>query len=288
MISAFARAAQILNEASYAAAATRAADFILTKMKRGGRLARSSLDGHVAGTGYLDDHAFLIAGLLDLFEATFDPRWLREAVALEAVLEGHFRDKKDGGYFLTADDQEKLLAREKPSYDGAEPCGNSVALLDLLRLYELTTEDRYRQRAMEAFRAFEPTITRLPTSVPRMLVALDFWSDRAKEIVIVTPKDVAEADPFLAALRHTFVPNRVLAVASEGTQQKALAESVPLIGGKKARGGRTTAYVCERQVCALPTSDVEVFARQIARVEPLETEPVDAGDRGDETIGREN
>jgi hypothetical protein len=269
MISAFARAAQILNEPSYAESASRAADFILTKMRRDGRLDRSYLDGKVGGSGYLDDYAFLTAGLLDLFEATMDTRWLRDAVSLETVLDQRFRDEKNGGYFLTADDQEQLLAREKPSYDGAEPSGNSVALLNLLRLHELTTQDRYRQRAEETFRAFEQTIARQPISVPRMLVALDFWTDRAKEIIIVTPNDLSQAEPFLAALRKTFVPNRALAVASEGPRQATLGEIVPLAAGKQARSDRATAYVCEKRVCELPTSEPDVFAKQISRVELL-------------------
>jgi hypothetical protein len=269
-ISAFARAAQVFNQTDYARAATRAAEFILGKMKHGERLARSCLDGEVGGSGYLDDYAFLIAGLLDLYEATFEARWLREAVKLEEVLEQHFRDEKNGGYFLTADDQERLLAREKPSYDGAEPSGNSVALLNLLRLHEWTTDDRYRRRAGAALRAFGGTVAAQPTSVPRMLVALDFWSDRAKEIIIVTPENPAQAEPFLAELRKTFVPNRVLAVTAEGASQKALGELVPLVAGKNARGGLATAYVCEKQVCDLPTSDPHVFAKQIARVEPFD------------------
>lgn len=287
MISAFARAAQVLDDPSYSKSASRAADFILSKMRNDGRLGRSYLDGRVGGTGYLDDYAFFIAGLLDLFEATMDARWLREAVSLESVLDQHFRDEKNGGYFLTANDQEQLLAREKPSYDGAEPSGNSVALLNLLRLHEFTTQDRYRQRAEEAFRAFEPTIERQPTSVPRMLVALDYWSDRAKEIIIVTPNDLAEAEPFRAKLRKTFIPNRVLAVTNVGPRQAALAEVVPLVAGKQARGGRPTAYVCEQRVCELPTSDPDVFAKQITRIEPLDQSPVAATEGPGKTVQQE-
>jgi uncharacterized protein len=276
MISAFARAARILDQPAYAQAAGRAADFILTKMEHGKRLDRSYLDGNAGGAAYLDDYAFLIAGLLDLFEATFDGRWLREAVSLQSTLDAHFRDNENGAYFLTADDQEQLLAREKPSYDGAEPSGNSVAMLNLLRLYEFSTDDQYRRGAESAFRAFEPTIARRPTSVPRMLVAVDFWSDRAKQIIIVTPNDLAQAGPFLAELRKTFVPNHILCVTAEGVSQTALAQLVPLVADKKARGGRATAYVCEMQVCELPTNQPDVFAQQIARVEPLDREPLRA------------
>jgi uncharacterized protein YyaL (SSP411 family) len=107
------------------------------------RVPRSASSRHAA---YLDDYAFFVAGLLDLFEATGDPRWLREALALDDVLGRHYEDKESGGYFLTSDDHEELLAREKPGYDGAEPSGNSVQALNLLRFHELTTTDVYRRR----------------------------------------------------------------------------------------------------------------------------------------------
>jgi uncharacterized protein YyaL (SSP411 family) len=269
MISAFARAAQVFGDDTYAAYARAAALFITTKMKKGDRLHRSSLDGQIGGNGYLDDYAFLTAGLLDLYEATFEARWLREAMALQKVTDTHFIDAKDGGYFLTADDAEELLAREKPSYDGAEPSGNSVALLNLLRLYELTTDAAYLQRAEQLLRAFEPSWQQYPTSVPRLLSGIDFWSDRAKEIIIVVPESHAQAEPFLAQLRATYLPNRVVVVVSEGEEQEKLASLVPLVKNKSARGGKPTAYVCERQVCELPTSDPQVFAKQIARLEPL-------------------
>ena len=278
MISAFARAAQVFADPAYAHTAARAADFILTTMKHGDRLRRSSLDAQVTGEGYLDDYAFLIAGLLDLYEATFDPRWLRAAIALQEVVDTHFWDTTGGGYFLTADDAEELLACEKPSYDGAEPSGNSVALMNLLRLYEFTADDRYYGRAEGTLRAFEPTITQYPVSVPRILSAVDFWFDRPKQIVIVTSDDVTEAEPFLAQLRATFLPNRMVTVVSEASGQEELAKLVPVVAGKTARHGKPTAYVCERQVCELPTTKPGVFAQQIGRVEPL---PVAIGVTGE-------
>ena len=143
MISAFARGTLVLGDLTYARRAERAAEFILTRMRENGRLKRSYNAGKARLDAYLDDYAFLTAGLLDLYEATGDSRWLQEAMALDAVLERHYEDTSAGGYFLTSDDHEKLIARERPSYDGAEPSGNSVQALNLLRLGELTTEDRY-------------------------------------------------------------------------------------------------------------------------------------------------
>ena len=268
MISAFARSAQVFGEPAYARSASRAAAAVLDGMIAGGRLQRSALDGAASGEAYLDDYAAFIAALLDLYEATYDPRWLRAALALERVVDEHFRDAEAGGYFLTADDAEVLLAREKPAYDGAEPSGTSTMLLALQRLAELTGDDHYRARAEATLRAAAAALEEDPLAMPRLLSGLDFWLDRAKQIVVVTPHDAGEAEPFLARLRGEFLPNRALVVVSE-PDKAALAELVPLVKDKVARGGRATAYVCERRVCDLPTSDPDVFARQIAAVTPL-------------------
>jgi uncharacterized protein YyaL (SSP411 family) len=268
MISAHARASLVLDDDRYAQRAARAADFVLTRMRRDGRLLRSFKDGQARANGYLDDYAFVIAGLLDLYEAVGEPRWLREALALDAVLEKQHEDAEKGGFFMTSHDHEPLLAREKPAYDGAEPSGNSVQLLNLLRLHELTTDDRYRRRAERALAAFGSGLARNPASLSEMLLAVDFHLDTPKEVVIVAPRVRDEAEPFLARLRTTFLPNRVLVVAVEGADLAAHARLVPWLEGKVARQGQPTAYVCERRVCKFPTSDPEVFAQQLRTMEP--------------------
>jgi uncharacterized protein YyaL (SSP411 family) len=269
MIAAHAKAALVLGEEEYAQRPARAAEFVLTRMRKEGRLLRSYMDGRARHNGYVDDYAFLIAGLLDLYEATGEARWLREALALDGTLEKLYEDKQSGGYFMTSGDHESLLAREKPASDGAEPSGNSVQALNLMRLHELTTQDRYRQRAERTLRAFGEQLSRAPASLSEMLLATDFHLDTPKELVIVTRTSRQEAGPLLAKLRSTFVPNRVLIVAAEGADLAAHLQVVPLLQGKVTRKGQATAYVCEKRVCKLPTSDPEVFARQIQKVEPL-------------------
>ena len=265
MISAHARAAQILGDPSYAVRGAAAADFLLTRMRDGPELRRTWYEGRADGTGFLDDYAFLTQGLLDLYEATFEPRWLREAIALTAVLNDRFRDTDAGGYFMTPQNGEKLLAREKPGYDGAEPSGNSVAILNLMRLEEFTTDDRYRVLADEALGAFGWVLERRPSSVPKMLTAVDFRLDTPKEIIIVKPDRETSAEPLLAKLREVYLPNRIVVVASEGADLELQSELIPLLTGRRALGGKPTAYVCENRVCDLPTGDPEVFARQIRR-----------------------
>jgi hypothetical protein len=269
MIGALARAASTLGEARYSAQAARAAEFVLTRMREGGRLRRSFSDGRARHNAYLEDYAFLASGLLDLYEATGTPRWLREALALDAVLESQFEDKQGGGCFATSHDHERLLARAKPVHDGAEPSGNSIQAMNLLRLHELTGDDRYRARAERALAAFSSSLTRAPEAFSELLLAVDFWTDIPKEIVIVTPSSRAQAEPLLARLRRAFVPNRALVVAAQGPDLEAQARLVPLLEGKLARGGQATAYVCERRVCDRPTTDPELFAAQLARTEPL-------------------
>jgi hypothetical protein len=267
MISAHAFAAFVLDEPDYARRAGKAAGFILETMRRDGRLLRSYKDGQASQNAYLDDYAFLTAGLIDLYEATGNLRWLREAVALDGVLQQHYEDRENGGFFLTSGDHESLLAREKPSYDGAEPSGNSVAVLNLLRLYEFTTKEEYRVRAERALKAFEGILSSTPIGLSDMLLALDFQLDAPKEILLVMPRSHEEAQALIQPLRTAFVPNRIMAVVAEGAQLDEHAAVAPLLKDKRAIGGRPTAYVCERRVCELPTSEPAVLAEQISRVE---------------------
>ena len=267
MISAMARGGFVLAEPDLVERAARAASFLLQHCRKEGRLLRSYKDGRARHNAYLDDYAFLIAGLLDLFEATFDPRWLREAVALQDYLERHYQDSENGGFFMTSDDHEKLLAREKPAYDGAEPSGNSIALMNLLRLHELTADDRYGAAADGLLAGFGERLRRGPTGMSELLLALDFRLDTPKQIVIVAAgRDAADAEPFLDVLRGSHVPNKVVAIVPDARDDRGLlAGLVPLIKGKVARNGKTTAYVCEQRVCQRPTTDVAVFTGQLER-----------------------
>jgi len=270
MISAHARAALALGEDVYARRAERAADFVLTRMRKDGRLLRSYKDGQARHDAYLEDYAFMVAGLLDLYEATSNPKWAREAIALDGVLGSSYEDKNGGGFFLTSADHEKLLAREKPSHDGAEPSGNSVQAMNLLRLHEFTMKDSYRQRWEKTIGAFNEVLSRAPSALSEMLLAVDFYLDTPKEVVIVAPGSRANAEILLAQLRSTFLPNRILAVAGEGQDLNAQAKLVPLLENKVAQKGKPTAYVCERGVCELPTTAPDVFARQLRKIRKLD------------------
>ncbi len=268
-ISAFARGARVLRDPSYAEAAAAAAHLLLSRMMDDGKLARSYIAGKARHDAVLDDYAFVIAGLLDLYEASFDPRWLRAAIGLQSTLDASFWDDASGGYFMTSNDGEELLVRRKGIYDGARPSGNSVAASNLLRLYEFTTDSTYQKRAEEVFGAFGTELRTRPSGSPRLLSALEFYLDTPKEILLISPTgDAAGLDPFLDVLAKQYLPNSIVAATVEGAPATALANLIPLVGGKTARDGKVTAYVCENRVCALPTNDPAVFAKQIATVRP--------------------
>jgi len=268
MISAFAQAGFALEEPAYTEAARRAAHFVLEQMRKDGRLLRTFTVGRADGPAFLEDYAFLIAALLDLYEADADPGWLHQALSLQETLDAHYADPLGGGYFNNADDHERLLAREKPGQDGAIPSGNSVAALNLLRLAELTGDDRYRERASMLFSAFHETLTRAPTALSEMLLAVDFQLEPTKEIVVIRPPSGGDLATMLAPLRSTHLPNRILVVATEGDDLSAHSAAVPLVAGKLAQEGKVTAYVCENRVCKRPTTDPEIFAGQLRSSAP--------------------
>jgi hypothetical protein len=268
-ITALARGALVIGEPRFRAAAERAAELVLRAMRPGGRLVHSLTRGRPGEPAFLDDHAMLAAGLLDLFELTAEPRWLDEAITLMETLERDHGDPVHGGYFLVAADRAELLAREKPGHDGAVPSGNSIALMNHLRLHELTGDERWRARAETTLRAFATTLAERPWALDQMLLGLDFMLDEALEIAIVVPATTtggaADPAPLLDVLRRSFVPNHVLVVAGEQALAGPLGAKVPWAKGKPARGGRARAYVCVRGACDLPTGDPEVFRRQIER-----------------------
>ena len=260
-ISALAKAAFAFDRADYAQAAARAATFVLARLGTSdGGLRRSFAGGEARAAGTLDDYAFVIAALLDLFEATGEPTWRARAVALAVQLERRFADPA-GGYFTTDAEGEQLWTRDKPSEDGAEPSGNAVAIGALLRLAELTGDPAYRTRAERALAAFSFARDR---AAPALRAALDQALDAPAEIVIVAPHALAEAAPLLAEVRKVYQPGRTLIAMTD-----AAPVALPLAEGKHALGGVATAFVCEATRCKQPTSDPAVLATELAAARPL-------------------
>ncbi|MDH3525183.1 MAG: thioredoxin domain-containing protein [Acidobacteriota bacterium] len=266
MISGFALAARTFADDRYLERAERAAGFAWSRLRAGGRLARSYREGRASNPAVLEDYAFLAAGYLDLYEAGHDARWLDRARELQATLDARY-PAPGGGYYRTADDAPALLARERPAVDGALPSGNSVAALVLQRLGELTGDDAYRETADGLLASLAARLEEAPAGLTDLLLALEFRHARVQEVVLVAPSEAA-AQPFLERMRRRFAPHQVLIVAEEARLPE-LEKALPLLAGKTARDGKTTAYVCEQRVCQLPTTDVDEFAAQLlSKAEP--------------------
>jgi uncharacterized protein len=268
MISALAFGGRVLHEPRYVDAAARAADFVLRELVRDGRLLRAWLGGDAGVPGFLEDHAFLAQGLLDLFEATFEPRWLTEAIRLAGAMERLFGDPAGGGWFTTATDHEQLLAREKPTHDGAEPSGASIALQVVLRLHAFTTDDRWRRSGEGALKHYANLLDDQPLGLAELLVGLDRALDTVHEVVLVWPQGEPPPERFLDVLRRQFLPSRALAGAEEGEALRRLGMVAPVAAEKVTVGGKTTAYVCERGLCRMPAIAPEKLLAQIAPARP--------------------
>ncbi|MBI5503765.1 MAG: thioredoxin domain-containing protein [Deltaproteobacteria bacterium] len=265
MISAAAQASLAFGNDHYRELGARAADVLLRDFAKNGRLVRSALYGQQQDEAFLDDYVFLEAALLDLYEAGDGERRLEQAIALDSVVERDFEDPT-GGFFIAPASRTDLLVREKPLVDGAEPSGNSIEALNLIRLGELAGEQRYRDRAERTLGAFAGAFAASPLSVGDALVALDFANDTPKEIVLVTATRRPSLAPLLRVLGSAFVPNRVVVTISA---DHPASSRLPLAEGKIAIGGEPTAYVCEGRICDRPTSDPAVLAAQLARARPL-------------------
>jgi uncharacterized protein len=263
MIAAMSKAGRVLSEPRYTNAAERAAHFILTHVRgRAGRVLHRYREGEARYPGSLDDYAFLIDGLIELYESDFDPAWLTAAAALQKIVDGTFL-RPEGDYSFADGSDPTVPGRDAKREDNVVPAGNSVEALNLLRLRDLLLDPAYGRRASEIFRTSPPQIRDYPGAFPVLLAALDYALDRSKEVAIVGPAKSAGTLALIAATHRVFNPNYVLAVGS-GSRGDA-----PLLKDKVARDGRPTAYVCEQQVCRAPTADPNQMASLMETFAPL-------------------
>ena len=263
-ISALAQGYQVSGEARFLTAAQRAAAFVVDKMmQENGRILRRFRDGAIGIDGFLEDYAFVIEGLLDLYETDGDRRWLEASTRLADVLLASFQDSEEGGFYGSATHSEKLIFRQKNYYDGAVPSGASIALLDLLRLAELTTDKRFREPA-ELFLAQAAGFVRSqPHSHPQFACALEFFLSNPLEIVIVGPRESAETRALREEVWRRFLPGKVLVHTESKEAASSLASLVPLAESKLAIAGKPTAYVCRQQVCKLPAKTLAQLREQL-------------------------
>ncbi|MGH2635280.1 MAG: thioredoxin domain-containing protein, partial [Actinomycetota bacterium] len=262
-VSALSEAGRALGRPDYVEAAVRAADFVLSQLRRDdGRLLRSWRDGRGGQPAYADDHALLAEACLNLYETTHELRWFVQARALADELLLRFHDPERGGFFQTGSDAEALVLRPKDLYDNAVPSGNSAAADVLLRLAHLTGEPDYERAGASALRLVRDAMAGAPSGFGHALCALDLYLGPVREVAIVGDP-ASEATRALAdeVAARRFVPNHVLAVAAP--DDEASREAVALLLERPQLEGRPTAYVCERFTCKLPVTDPEALAAQL-------------------------
>jgi uncharacterized protein len=257
MITAFARGYQVFGNQAYADAARRAADFVLKNLRTSfGRLLRRYRQGDAAYPGYLDDYAFLIAGLLDLYEATFEVSYLEEAVQLNESMIDIFWDKQGGGLYFSGQGNESLIMRSKEVYDGALPSGNSVAALNFLRLSRMTGNIKLEQRAEQLISAFSKQVADQPMAHTQLLIALDFMIGPSQEIVIAGDATLANTQTMVRAIQRSFLPNTVVLLRLQGREGKRLSSLSPFVEAMSSIHNQPTVYVCENYACKAPIKDI--------------------------------
>jgi hypothetical protein len=257
MISALSRAAEAFEEPRYAHAAEKAAAFVLKHLRTPeGRLLHRYRDGEASLPAYVDDYAFFISGLIDLYEAVFDIKYLETALEMNRDFILHFWDNKHGGFYFTADDTEEILTRKKELYDGAVPSGNSVAMMNLLRLGLMTGDPEPEEKARSISRAFAGTVGEYPAAYTQLLLAVDFATGPSYEVVIAGDSGADDTRSMLQSLRSQFMPNAVVLLRPIEQEPPPIDRISDFVKAYGSLEGKAIAYICRDRNCQLPTSDI--------------------------------
>ncbi len=260
MIGALAYGAQGLQEPRYAQAAKEAATFLMDELESTGQLLHRYRDGDASIPAFLEDYAFLSGGLLDLYTATGETRWLAEAIRLTKTMVQLFWDEQAGGFFLTSATHDPLIAKTKPLYDGAHPSGNSAAALILVRLAQLTMDPELTQSVERQMNALSGPVSQAPHAFPHFLIALDSWLGPSQEIVIAGSPQAPQTQAMLQVIRNRFLPRAVFAFQPADDTAPQIEAILPFLAHQRPLQGKSTAYVCERHLCKLPTTNVDTLA----------------------------
>ena len=260
MVAVLAKAARVLGEPRYASAARRAVDFVLnTMLAPDGRLLHRYRDGEAALPAHADDYAFLIHGLLELYGTTFEVGYLQRALELNKYLLAHFWDEESGGFYFTADDGEELLVRQKQAYDGALPSGNSVAMLNLLRLGRITADPDFEEKAARIGRAFFEKVRQSPAAYTQLMVAVDFAMGPSYEVVVAGDSRNSDTREMLQAIHRRFIPSKVVVFLPTEVGAQEVKSVAPFTSEQSSIDGKATAYVCVNHYCKLPTTDIDTM-----------------------------
>jgi hypothetical protein len=218
-------------------------------------LFRNYREGRSAIEGFADDYAFVIQGILDLYEASFDVEWVKFALELQKTQDRLFWDEKGGGYFSTSGKDKSVVLRMKDDNDSAEPAASSVAALNLLRLAQLRNDKELEEHGNRTLNAFAATISHFASAMPQLLVALDFSLSKPRQIVVAGKIDNDGAKALLKEVHRHFLPNKILILADNGEGQKFFGQGNEAIRAMTPLEGKSAAYVCENFTCKAPVTD---------------------------------
>ncbi len=258
MIAAIGKAAVVLENEKFIEVAEKALSFILkTMLDENGNLFHRYKEGEVVIGAFLDDYAYLTWALLEMYEATFKPEYLKHAKNLTDNLLLKFWDEDKGGFYFTSEDAEELFVRKKDAYDGAIPSGNSVSMLNLVRLARLLGDNKYEDIAIRIGRTFSDEIVRIPSAYSMMLLGLDFVLGPSFEIVIAGNPENDDTNEMIDMLRKSFIPRKILLLRGTDSQRQTISELAPFTKFHESLNGKATAHVCIDHNCKLPTTDVK-------------------------------
>lgn len=260
MLAAFAEAARVLGRDDYRQVAERNADFLLRELRRSdGRLLHSWKAGEARLNGYLEDYSYLIEGLIELYQTTFDPRWYQAAHELAEAMLAHFRAPGDG-FFDTSDDHETLITRPRDLQDNATPSGNAMAVTALLHLAGLAGDPSYVDLVHRALARMQPLLARYPLGFGQQLQALSYTLAKPKEVAIVGDPKAADSQALLSVVRNSYRPFQVVALGAPGIRPPA----VPLLQDRGLVNGQAAAYVCCDFTCQAPVTEPQALLKLLS------------------------
>ena len=258
MIAALSKGASVLKEPTYLKSAEKAADFVVKNLRDSkGKLLKRYRNGDAGLDGYLDDYAFMIWGLLNLYEAGFDTKQLNRAIELSEIMEKDFNDNERGGFFLGSDQSEKLIIRAKTGYDGAIPSGNSIAVLIFNRLYRMTGNLRWANLSEKTLRSFSKDLKQMPSGYTAMILGFMYDAYGSKEIVVVGNGRHEETQLLLEELQSLYIPQKIMLFKDTNKKRDPLTKIASWTENHSTQNNKPTIYICEDFACRLPTTDLK-------------------------------
>ena len=258
MIAALSKGASVLKEPTYLKSAEKAADFVVKNLRDSkGKLLKRYRNGDAGLDGHLDDYAFMVWGLLNLYEAGFDTKQLNRAIKLSEIMEKDFNDNEGGGFFLGSDQSEKLIIRAKTGYDGAIPSGNSIAVLIFNRLYRMTGNLRWANLSEKTLRSFSKDLKQMPSGYTAMILGFMYDAYGSKEIVVVANGRHEETQLLLEELQSLYIPQKIMLFKDTNKRRDPLTKIASWTENHSAQNNKPTIYICEDFACSLPTTDLK-------------------------------